>query len=253
MNDILKTIYNLHSTHGNFTDKLISNADLQTILQASVRAANAGNAQNYAIIVCRDAAIMKEVCGCQASVMLVYCVDVQRNMDLARHLGLSYTVDPAWVLMTGVTDAALAAQTAVVAARSLGIDSLISNGVQCGDVSRFWKLLDLPASNVYPVLGVYLGYADQQPARSTGRLFEPGVIHRRRYQHRDGPALDAIINATDAPAFSAPAFAKWQESGHAHYLEMFFKGPGGRAGTMYGGIAPALAKAGIVITKGEKT
>jgi nitroreductase len=252
MNETLRTIQDLHSTHGGFSETPLGKEDLETILQASVRAANAGNAQNYAIIVTEDQALMKEVCGCQAPVMLVYCVDVQRNMDLASHLGLAYTVDPAWMLMTGVTDAALAAQTAVMAARSLGIDSLVSNGVQRGDVKRFWRLLDLPPQNVIPVLAVYLGYAGQKEFHRAGRLFEPGVIHRGKYQHRNAEALEAVIAATDAPGFSAPRLSNWREQGCAHYLESFFKGSGGRAAKMYGGIAPALAAAGIGVSAAKE-
>jgi len=85
MNETLTTIHSVHSTHGDFSDRHVSDEDVETILAASVRAGNAGNAQNYAIIVSRDKTLMKEVC-CQAPVMLVYCVDTQRNKDLARWL-----------------------------------------------------------------------------------------------------------------------------------------------------------------------
>ena len=196
---------------------------------------------------------MKEVCGYQASAILVYCIDVQRNKDMAAHLGLNYSTDPAWMLLTGTTDAALAAQNAVVAARSLGIDSLISNGVQRGDVRRFWTLLDLPPQNCIPVLAVYLGYARNPEHAPKGRLTQPGVIHRDRYHHRDPATIDAILSATDAPGFSAPIVNDWRGQGHAHYLEVFFKGPGGRAGTMYGGIATALAKSGIRVGQMEES
>jgi len=247
MNDTLQTIHSMHSTHGNFSDRLVSDDDIATILAASVRAANAGNAQNYAIIVSRDSTLMQEICGYQAAAVLVYCVDVQRNKDMATHLGLSYTTDPAWVLLTGTTDAALAAQNAVLAARSLGIDSLISNGLQRGDVSRFWTLLDLPPHHVFPVLAVYLGYANDEVEHTPkGRLIEPGVIHRERYQQRDSDTIDSILRASDAPDFGV--FNNWREAGHTHYLEMFFKGPGGRAGSMYAGVAPALAKIGIDVS-----
>jgi len=54
MNETLKTIHQLHSTHGNFRETPLPREHLETILLASVRAANAGNAQNYAIIVSED-------------------------------------------------------------------------------------------------------------------------------------------------------------------------------------------------------
>lgn len=48
-NDTLKTIHSLRTTHGDFADRDVSDRDLETILAAAVRAANASNAQNYAI------------------------------------------------------------------------------------------------------------------------------------------------------------------------------------------------------------
>ncbi len=253
MNETLRTIHGLRTTHGNFKEDPLPREHLEQILQASVRAANASNAQNYAIIVVEDRALMKDVCGYVAPVMLVYCVDFQRNMDLAQHLGLSYRVDPAWVLMTGIPDAILAAQTAVIAARSLGIDSLISNGVQRGDVHRLWESLALPPKNVYPVLALYLGYADRQAGHRSRRLFEPGVIHRGQYEPRDATSLAAILDATDQTSVSPPALPNWRKQGYAHYLEMFFKGPGGRARTAYGGLAPALEQAGIRVQSSGTT
>ena len=62
MNDVLETIDNLRSIHGNFSDKMVTENDLNIILKASVRAANAGNMQTYSIIVVNDKAVMKELC-----------------------------------------------------------------------------------------------------------------------------------------------------------------------------------------------
>ncbi len=246
-NPVLAIIHSMHSTHGNFSDRPLLPDDLEAILAASIRAPNAGNAQNYAIIVSQDPALMKEVCGFQAPVMLVYCVDTQRNKDLATHLGLAYGTDSAWTLVTGVTDVALAAQNAVIAARGLGIDWLISNGVQRGEVRRFWRLLNLPPVNCFPVLAVFLGYANAIQEHRKGRLANDAVIHRGRYQHRDTAACERILAETDAEGFGASVFADWRAKGHAHYLEAFFKGPGGRAANMYGNLAPALRESGIDI------
>ena len=41
MNETLKTLHSLRSIHGNFTEQEITEEDLQAILAASVRAANA--------------------------------------------------------------------------------------------------------------------------------------------------------------------------------------------------------------------
>jgi nitroreductase len=251
MNETLQTIHRLHTTHGNFDKRPLSADDLQAILAASVRTANASNAQNYAIIVVEDQGVMKEVAGYVAPVMLLYCVDLQRNIDLAQHLGCTYSYDPAWAMLTCVSDVAFAAQTAVIAAHSLGINNLLTNGTQRGDPRRLWRLLDLPPRNCFPTVALYLGYATTQPATRSARLTEPGVIHRGKYQRPDKAALDELIALTDAPEFSPPASSPWREEGHPHFLTAFFKGPGVRAAKMYGLAGAALGEAGISITATE--
>lgn len=70
-NETLRTIHSLRTIHGNFQDKALPEAALETILQASVRAANASNMQSYAILVVKDRKAMKEVCTYQGSCMLL--------------------------------------------------------------------------------------------------------------------------------------------------------------------------------------
>ena len=75
-NDTLRTIHSLRTTHGDFSDREIRDADIEAVLAAAVRAANASNAQNYAIIVIRDRVVMKEESGgYSGAVALVFCVD----------------------------------------------------------------------------------------------------------------------------------------------------------------------------------
>ncbi len=42
-NPTLATIHDLHTTHGDFADRPIPEAELQTVLEASVRASSASN------------------------------------------------------------------------------------------------------------------------------------------------------------------------------------------------------------------
>jgi nitroreductase len=140
-NDTLKTIQSLRTTHGNFTAKEIPEASLQLILQASVRAANASNMQSYSIVVVKDRKLMKEVCTYQGSYMLLYCVDYNRLKASAEALGHPYYPDNIVNFVTASINTALAAQTAAIAARSLGLDYLITNGIHRGDMERVWKLL----------------------------------------------------------------------------------------------------------------
>jgi len=91
-NETIKTLRSLRTIHGNFLDKPLPESALKTILQASVRAANASNMQSYSIVVVKDRAMMKQVCTYQGSCMLLYCVDEEEQVrqydDPERHLAL---------------------------------------------------------------------------------------------------------------------------------------------------------------------
>lgn len=92
-NETIKTIRSLRTIHGNFLDKPLPESSLQTILRASVRAANASNMQSYSIVVVKDRQKMKEVCTYQGSCLLLYCVDFNRLKASAELLGYSYFPD----------------------------------------------------------------------------------------------------------------------------------------------------------------
>jgi len=235
-NETLRTIHSLRTTHGDFSDRDVGDDDLEAILAAAVRAANASNAQNYAIIVIRDRAVMKDVSGgYSGAVALLFCVDFQRNMDLAAHLGKVYEYDTAWALTTGTVDATLAAQTAVIAAQSLGIDSLLTNGIHRADPRRVWKTLNLPSQNCFPAIMLVLGYSKSSPTGHAGRLAAQGTIHQETYHRRNAAELEQL-----ATFQSDAANGLWEPKG-------FFDGPGKRAKTAYAQLAPALAEAGFAL------
>ena len=169
-NETLATIHELHTTHGNFTEREVPDEQVEQILEASVRAANSSNMQTYSVVMVGDRARQKEVCGYAGSRLLVYCVDYNRLKASAASLGHPYLADNMTAFVTGSINTAIAAQTAVIAARSLGIDSLLTNGIHRGDMARLWKLLDLPEQHCFPLVALVLGYATEQPSARKGRL-----------------------------------------------------------------------------------
>jgi nitroreductase len=221
-NVTLDTIHDLHSTHGNFTEKPVPEEVLQQILRASVRAASASNMQSYSIVVVRDPAMVQKVCTYTAPRMLLYCVDYNRTMATADRLGLPYHADSVVDLVTGSINTALAAQTAVVAARALGVDSLLTNGIHRGDMERVWTLLDLPETGCFPLIAVVLGYATEPPRERKGRLSGPGVVHDGRYRRPTAAELDAIVEQHDDPTRHLALNDAWRKEGRKHYLEWFF-------------------------------
>jgi nitroreductase len=217
----LDTIHDCRTIHGNFTEREIPEDTLQEIIDASVRAPGASNMQSYSIIVLRDRQRMVEVCGYAGSRTLVYCMDFTRLVDSARHLGHAYAPGGVDDLLIASVNTTLAIENAVVAARALGVDSLVTNGVHRGDIERHWKLLDLPDSLCVPLLAVVLGYPTEEPTHRTGRLRGAGVVHEDRYHRLTPPELADLVREYDDPQRHLGLNDNWREK-HAHYLDWFF-------------------------------
>lgn len=223
VNETIKTIRNLRTIHGNFTDRQVSDETIELILQSSIRAANSSNMQTYSIVVVKDREKMRQVCTYQGSCMLLYCVDFTRLKDCAESLGHSYHPDNIVNLITAGINTAFAAQTAVIAARSLGLDCLTTNGIHRGDMERVWTLLDLPKTHCFPLIAVVIGYPTQEPDHKMGRLDGAGVIHREKYHHATKDEIEKITSACDDKTRHLALNDGWAGEGHKHYLDWLFK------------------------------
>ncbi len=222
MNETLRTIHSLRTIHDNFSSREITDDDLQLILDACVRAANASARQSYSIVVAKDRALMKKLCGYSGSRALVFCVDYNRLVDTAQHLGHSFIVNGIVPFVTGSTDTILAAQTATIAAKSLGIDSMFTNGIHRGDMSRVYELLDLPKKYCFPSIMLILGYPATEPEYLKGRLNGPGVVHHGKYRRVTGQELDELVQQYDDPDSHLGTSDAWRQQGFDHYLDWFY-------------------------------
>ena len=227
-NDTLKTIRSLRTIHGNFTDQPLPEPVLRTILQASVRAAGASNNQSYAIIVVQDRKMMKDLCGYQGACLLLYCADYNRMKASAAALGYDYQPGTIVDFVTATINTTLAAQTAVIAARSLGVDSLLTNGIHRGDMERVWNLLDLPPTHCFPIIALVLGYADHEPPYRMGRLDGLGVVHDGKYHRLTKVEVAELIQQYDDKERHLALNEDWDKQGYPHYLDWYFKAWVGR-------------------------
>jgi nitroreductase len=222
-NETLKTIHALRTTHGNFLNKEVPQELLDQVLKATVRAANASNMQSYSIVVVKDRKLIKDVSTYQSNCMLLYCVDYTRLKASAESMGYPYFPDNIVNFVTASINTALAAQTAAIAARSLGLDYLITNGIHRGDMERVWKLLELPHSFCFPLLAMLLGYPSKEPDYQMGRLEGAGVIHYDKYRAVTKPELEEITQAYDDKSRHLMLNDQWMARGHKHYLDWYFK------------------------------
>jgi nitroreductase len=229
-NPTLNTLHSLRTIHGNFTDQPVSDEAIRAIIDASVRAANASNNQSYSIIVLKDRKMMRSVCGYQGGCTLVYCADHSRMKALAAALGHTYEPRTVAEFLNATINTVLAAQTAVVAAKSLGIDSLITNGLHRGDIERHWELLGLPQKHCFPVLAIVLGYPTEEPPYRMGRLTGPGVVHHDRYQPLTREDAAQAVWTYDDKQRHLALNDDWAGRGYKHYLDWYFNEWVGRGG-----------------------
>ena len=222
-NDTLKTIRSLRTIHGNFLDQPLPELALQAILRASVRAANASNMQSYSIVVVKDRQTMRDLCGYRGSCLLLYCVDFNRVTATAALMGYPYFPDNMTAFVTASVNTGLAVQTAAIAARSLGLDYLITNGIHRGDMERVWKILDLPARRCFPLIAMILGYPTEEPSHQKGRLDGPGVIHYEKYHPLTTSEAEDIVRQYDDPERHLALEEDWKAKGYKHYLDWYFK------------------------------
>ena len=244
-NDTLKTIHSLRSIHGDFTDRPIPDAALQAILGACVRAANASNNQSYAILVVKDRKKMEQVCGYTGACLLVFCADYNRIKAEAQTMGYPFDPGNMEFFVTASTNTVLAAQTAVIAAKSMGIDSLLTNGIHRGDMGRLWTLLDLPEKHCFPLIALVLGYP-RPSRRFRGRLTGTGVIHEDNYHRLTQAEVGELIQKYDQPEQHLGLREDWGTKGYKHYLDWYFKEWAGRNTGEESQILRVLKLAGFV-------
>lgn len=219
MNATIETIQSLRTIHGGFADRPIAKGHLDLILSSCTRAANASARQSYAIVVREGMEAVRDLSGYSGAAVLIFCVDFARHVRLARHLGHEFPRAGIIEFVTGAFDTAAVAQTAVIAAKSLGIDSLVTNSIHRGDIHSIYQKLQLPEDGCFPLMAVVLGYAAEAPTYQKGR---PGtVVHRDVYPANPSQEeLDAQVAAYDAP--HAGLHESWAKDGFAHYLNWFY-------------------------------
>ena len=222
-NETLQTIHNLRTIHGNFSKKNLTHDQIRDIVDATVQAANSSNIQTYSIIVVKDRQKMQNVCGYQGGCMLVFCADHNRIHRSAKYLGYSYHSDNIINFVTATMNTMLAAQTAVIAAKSMGIDSLLTNGLHRGDMDRVWKILNLPEKNCFPLIALILGYPTEEPVYNKGRLGGVGVVHHETYHSLTEEDLDEITAAYDDHSTHLALNPDWDKQGFSHYQDWLYR------------------------------
>jgi FMN reductase (NADPH)/FMN reductase [NAD(P)H] len=196
-----------------------------------MRAPTGGNMMLYAILEIEDQAIKERLavtCDNQpfiakAPLVLLFLADYQRWMDFFHHSGVEELCRTRGIpfrqpeegdLMLAISDALIAAQTAVIAAESMGIGSCyIGDIMENFEVHR--DLLQLP-SYTFPIAMACFGFpTDQQQLRSrTTRYPEDLIVFKDVYRR---------LSPTELETMATPANASGEalNSGQQIYLRKF--------------------------------
>lgn len=182
-----------HRSHRNYLDQPLPEGALETIVAAAQSASTSSNLQVWSVVAVQDEARksrLADLAGGQKHIrdcklLLIWLCDLARLENMGKEKGRDAAALPYLeILMTGVVDAALAAQNGAVALEAMGLGCCYI-GAMRNHPEEVAKELNLP-KNVFAVFGMTVGVPD--PAANAGvkpRLGQAAVLHREQYQWGD--------------------------------------------------------------------
>jgi nitroreductase len=221
-NDTLDVINSLRSIHWNYNDRPVSKKDIETIIEHGLQAANSDNLIDYSVIVVDDADILNIISGGEskgkAVTCLMYFIDHTRIIKCAHALGYKNfkPSDRLYNFFISIYDVCLAAQTAAIAARSMGIDTLFTNFSHRHKPSEMMKLLDMPMEYCFPVIQLVLGYSDENNSQKKNRISKEHIIHYNKYRPIETIETLKIIKEMDE------IYPKYISEKYKHVMDWYY-------------------------------
>jgi nitroreductase len=179
-----------HRSIRRYTDKPIPKEILEEILTSAQWAPSSHHVQAYSIIIVDDQEkkkVLSEVAGSQryvaeCQVFLVFCADFYRLSLACEMWDTKFEVDEVENLLVAGVDTALAAENALIAARSYGLGGVMIGGIR-NNPERVKELLGLPNYTI-PIMGMCLGYPNQEPWQKP-RTPKEVVVHYNQYRPKE--------------------------------------------------------------------
>jgi nitroreductase/FMN reductase [NAD(P)H] len=182
-----------------YRDEDVPDALLDTLLAAAQSAPTKSDLQQYALVVMRDRARIKQIADwigtmdwiATAPVFLVWCGDMRRGQRLCELHEMPHANNNLDTFLNTAVDCTLAMGQFIAAADAAGLGTCPISYVR-SHIERVTPLLGLPAG-VYPVAGLTVGWpVFRRPVAM--RLPQAVVVHRERY---DDTALETEVRAYD--------------------------------------------------------
>lgn len=158
-----------HRTIREFKEQRIPKELMEQFFEVARRTATSTGMQACSIIRVTDPKLKKEIADictqeyvARAPELLIFIVDQYRNYQIAKEKNVeAATAKSIDRFLSSFTDACLMAQNVVNAAESLGLGTVYLGSI-LNDSSKLCKILNLPELT-FPVLGLAIGYPNQEP------------------------------------------------------------------------------------------
>ncbi len=199
--DTIETIH-AHRSIRKFKADPVSDEQLGVILGAAIRSSSSGNMQLVSIIVTKDPKRKKKLWEMhfrqdmvlQAPLLLTFCVDWNRMSHWCQARGAEPGFDNFLSFLVGFADALITAQTAVLAAESMGLGiCYMGTTLSCtGELVDFFGLPE----GVFPATTVVVGVPDEDPVLRA-RLPIESIVHDEIYHDFDADRVEETYRERD--------------------------------------------------------
>jgi nitroreductase len=168
--DVLAAIKERRSVRA-YTDKKVSDEDVERLIDAARWAPSAGNTQPWAFVVVKDAETKRKLSSAalnqthvqEPSVVIVVCADATRSSRVYGSRGEK---------LYSIQDTAAATQNILLAAQELGLATCWVGAFRENEVAEAVKA----PRNLRPVVMVAVGYPAERPVAPQRRSFKE-IVH----------------------------------------------------------------------------
>jgi FMN reductase [NAD(P)H] len=186
-------------THRRYADRPVTDALVRLLLAAAVSASSKSDFQQASIVWLKDGSRRQRLAALfpdmpwigNAPVFLVFLGDSRRLEQLAKARGHACDNGMLEGFFNAAIDAALALQTCVLAAETVGLGTCPISVLR-NRIDAVAEILELP-DKVFPVAGLCIGYPAQSGFVSM-RLPLEAIVHR---EHHDESGLEAAVDSYD--------------------------------------------------------
>lgn len=189
MNETIDIINN-HRSIRKFSDKKLTQDQIETIITAAQQASTSSHVMAYTIIGITDMKIKEELTRISGQPyvkdnghLFVFCADLNRIYQVAskqEQILMDESIESTEQFIVATVDATLVAQNVAIAAESLGLGICFIGSLR-NDINRVNTILDLP-THVVPLFGMAVGYPEQNTEKKPRLPFQV-IYHENKYHH----------------------------------------------------------------------